>query len=200
MATAASGDLTFDSPTTSIVSIDGIDLNIAGAFVNNASLEQPLMKVYDTSVLSISTGNTVASSQAIVLETNGSIIIEGVGLTLTNADFTATATNSITIDTTINSSSAGAMKLVAGDNFILTAGSPLTADSISIEATSGTADISGGVSANSFDLISSGNISQTGTISTSGAISVTSQAGSIFMSGAIATSSSSTGSLSLIHI
>jgi hypothetical protein len=195
ITTISAGDLTFDSATASIVSIDGINLDLAGAFVNNASLEQPLLKVYDESLLRISTGSLAPSTETVVLNTNGSILVEGTGLTLTDSDFSAEAAGSITIDSVINASSVSAMTLEAGENFLLTENGALTADSIFIEATSGTAGIAGSATADSFELIAAGNISQTGTIDTTGVLDVTSQTGAITMSGAVAASSSVSGDI-----
>lgn len=193
--TSPAGDLTFDSLTASIVSIDGIDIDLAGAFVNNASFEQPLLKVYDESLLRISTGSLEPSTESVVLDTNGSIIVEGAGLTLTDSDFSAEAAGSITIDGVIDASSVSAVTLEAGENFLLTENGALTGDTIFIEATSGTASIAGSAIADTFELIAAGNISQTGTIDTTGSLDVTSQTGAITMSGALAASSSVSGDI-----
>lgn len=195
ITTSPAGDLTFDAETTSIVSIDGIDIDLAGAFINNASLEDPLLKVYDESLLRISTGALSASSETVVVDTNGSILVEGTGLALADSDFTATAEDDITIDAAINASSVSVITLEAGENFLLTTNGALTADTISIEATTGTADIAGSATADTFELVAAGDISQTGTIDTTGTLDVTSQTGAITMSGAVAASSSVSGAI-----
>lgn len=189
LATSNGGNLSFDAEIARIVAIDGIDLNLAGAFTNTASLESPLLKVYDDSLLRLSTGSLDASSESIRFETNGALEIDGAGLALTEADFSADAAGAAWINGAINATGAGTITIESGDSLTLTANGSLTADSITLLA-GNTADFAGSANAdNTFSLTAEGDILQSGTIAATADIAATSENGAIRMSATASTTS-----------
>lgn len=191
LATTSAGDLSFDAKTARMVAIDGIDLNLAGAFINAASLESPLLKVYDQSLLRLSTGSLSASSEANRFETNGDLEIDGAGLVLTDADFAAAAGGTAWINGAISTAAPGNITIDSGDTFTLTSSGSLAADAITLLSGNG-ADLSGSANAtNTFTLTADADILQSGTIAATADLALTSDSGAIRMSGAATTSSTS---------
>jgi len=193
ISTTNSGDFSFDSATARVSAIDGIDLDLDGAFINNASLESPLLKVYDTSLLRIDTGNVANSTESIRLETNGSVEIDGAGLNLDEADFYVDAAETVWVNAAITATGATTIDVGAGDTFTLTASGSLLAETISL-LSGNEAVFSGTADSDTFTLTADAEIRQSGTIETVDALSVTSESGAILMSGA-ASSSSETGEI-----
>jgi hypothetical protein len=194
VTTTNGGDLSFDSATARISAIDGIDLDLEGAFINSASLESPLLKVYDTSLLRVATGALQDSAESIRFETNGAVEINGAGLNLAEADFSVDAASTALINAPITATGATTVSINSGDTFTLTTNGSLLAETITLvsgnEAVfAGSADAAG-----SFSLTADADIRQSGTIATVAALSVSSLGGSILMSG-LATSTSDTGAI-----
>lgn len=79
--TSNTSDLSFDSTTAGIDAIDAITINVAGSLANLASLESPLMEVYDSELLSITTGSqSLVSTRSVYFKSAGDITIAGAGL------------------------------------------------------------------------------------------------------------------------
>ncbi|MCC5833388.1 MAG: hypothetical protein JJU20_01530 [Opitutales bacterium] len=106
--TTTNSDLVFDSEFARIEAIDGVDISVSGNFVNAASLEQPLITVYGSHVLSIETGSqSTASTEALHLRSYGDIEIFGAGLAIEDAfnrerPVLLDAEGSIVIDAEVN--------------------------------------------------------------------------------------------------
>jgi hypothetical protein len=194
VTTTNSGDLSFDSAAASMSSIDGIALDLDGAFINNESLESPLLKVYDTSLLRIETGALQDSTKSIRLETNGNVEIDGAGLNLDEADFTVDAAETVEINSAITATGSTTISIESGDTFTLTTNGSLEAETITL-VSGNEAVVSGSANAvGTFSLTADAEIRQSGTITSVDVIAVTSIDGAILMSGD-ATTASVTGAI-----
>ncbi|MDQ8195166.1 hypothetical protein QEH59_12070 [Coraliomargarita sp. SDUM461004] len=193
VTTTDGGDLRFDAATSYIHAIDGIDLDLAGAFINNASLESPLLKVYDASLLRVNTGMLEASAESIRFETNGAVEIDGAGLSLTEADFAVDAADTVWVNGAITASGATTVSIDSGDTITQTALASFAAETIRLFA-GNEAVLAGASNANVFTLTADQEIRQSGTVATVDTLSVSSLTGAILMSGT-ATTTSDTGDI-----
>lgn len=177
LQTFVDGDLSFDSETSRVVAVSAAEIDLAGSFVNAASLESPLVKVYGDGLLRILAESAATPSlEPVRLESGGDLTIGGTGgMALTDVNLDAIAGGSITLSGPVNAGT-GNIVFDAGDGIVFTPTG--SASGTDLGLTAGT------------DIEQNGNLTAVG----AGTLTVESAAGSILM-GADAVSQSDTGAI-----
>ncbi|MCC5844676.1 MAG: LEPR-XLL domain-containing protein, partial [Verrucomicrobia bacterium] len=132
--TEVNGDLIFENETTRIVAMTNVDILLAGSFVNEGSLENPLIRNIRAGLLRIETGTrTTLSSEAVHLLSRGDIEITGAGFATDDQPVELLADGNITVDGVIDSGT-GSIVMDAGDGVILTGDGELSGGDITVDA------------------------------------------------------------------
>ncbi len=177
ITTTTTGDLTFDSETSRIYALSGVDIQLAGSFANISSLESPLIKVYSDGLLRILAGSQATPSlEPVLLLSGGDITIGGLGgMALDNENLTALADGTITISGPIDAGT-GNVVFDAGETLVVTSTGSASGTDLTLTAETG--------------VTQNGNLTAIG----AGVILVSTTAGDILM-GADAVTQSDTGDI-----
>ncbi|MCH8510043.1 MAG: LEPR-XLL domain-containing protein [Kiritimatiellae bacterium] len=132
ITTTVDGDLTFDAETTRIHAITDVEIDLAGAFANRASLENPLIRNYDAGTIRMLTGNRdTLSEEPVYLLSRGDLEIGGEGFASDNTEVEGLADGNIFIHGTVDTGT-GQIVFDAGDGFDLDADGSLTGGDITV--------------------------------------------------------------------